>query len=158
MVKFDAECQAGPGVKPSVPVVVEDDISRYLSNPVEYHKHNVQNLEDSGYDNSLGDDVKEVQKYINQYRNRMIGGIKDLNEGSDPMSLKEIEARVKWRKMMNDASMDAEADAEPAEPDALVTTTPSKQNFYLRTQMVHGLDDRPTYLTVCKNKYGVDYP
>lgn len=24
--------------------------------------------------------------------------------------------------------------------------------------MVHGLEDRPTWQTVCKNKYGVDYP
>ena len=30
--------------------------------------------------------------------------------------------------------------------------------FYLRTNQVHGIQDRPTYLTVCKNKYGADYP
>lgn len=84
------------------------DISRYLSKPVEYYKHNVQNLSDSGLDDFVGEDVKEVQRYVNQYRNRMIGDIKDLNEGKDPMSLKEIEARVKWRNMMNEASMVAE--------------------------------------------------
>ena len=30
--------------------------------------------------------------------------------------------------------------------------------FYLRTNQAHGIEDRPNFLTVCKNKYGVDYP
>ena len=34
----------------------------------------------------------------------------------------------------------------------------SDPRFYLRTHQVHGVEDRPNFLTVCKNKYGVDYP
>lgn len=104
-VKFAVECQteqsmAQPPLRDAA-AERDGDISRYLSKPLQYHKHNVANLEDSGLDPALNDDVKDVQRYINQYRNQMLGAIQDHNEGADPMSLKEIEARVKWRKMVN---------------------------------------------------------
>lgn len=36
--------------------------------------------------------------------------------------------------------------------------SPSSRKFYLRSHGAHGVEDRPNYLTVRKNKYGADYP